>query len=339
MNIRPVPKWGRLSAINAPYFLSGMRAVINSVSYPTEFPVYPSLVRKELEAQIVARIDKERIVLIRGSYRTGKSSILTAISKAFTARGVAVMQENASLVHIKNSDEWFKKKIAQFIAAAKGPSLMLAIDEATGLRGNKLAPEYLNSLTREFPDLRLVLVIHSINEGDSLIRDYFPDASSFTVGPVTREETRTLVLSPFKKSPFFGELVTPIHDFCGGVPYMINGFCRYVKNLIEEETTMQNILDKIEALFKETPSELDIFFSYVPCLKTFALLRRLTPEDKRLFKDLLAGVQPQANEERLKYLSDIGLLRSSIGNDYEINVGALEAFYRHLLLTSALASK
>jgi hypothetical protein len=230
--------------------------------YDQGMPVKDSVVRLDQEKAIAEDLENHKPVLIRGVWRTGKTSKVFSVGN-HVFQNKNCLTESVDIYGSEESPENFKRSLclsdaAEIIAGSRtdwekrheiedeikksgrapleylndylivrGEKVFLALDEVVAFHKNPEKLKFLASL-KDLINIRLGIVLHHIAESEKDFAEIFRDFKTHYVRPLTIEEVGLLVRRPLEGKPidFTNEAIEKIFEITGGRPLEINNICR-----------------------------------------------------------------------------------------------------------------
>jgi len=229
--------------------------------YDQGMPVKDSVVRLDQEKAIAEDLESGRPVLIRGVWRTGKTSMVFSVGN-HVYHNENCLFESVDIYSSDESPEEFKNNLvlgdaADIVSgpdasverrdeateeieksgktpleylndhlAAKGEKVFLSLDEAVVFYRNPEKLKFLASL-KDLSNIRLGIVLHYVAESEKDFVEIFRDFKTHYVRPLTIEEVGLLVRRPLEGKPidFTNEAIEKFFEITGGRPLEINNIC------------------------------------------------------------------------------------------------------------------
>ncbi|HNZ86837.1 MAG TPA: hypothetical protein PLD95_04730 [bacterium] len=247
------------------------RELLDSISYKYEpnRAIEDSIVRLEQEEKIYKNLEDNQPVLIRGNWRSGKTSMLKSLKNHKFGKENSIFIDASTIFsnsidefksnfgkyqiieflsqHTKQNEneiagEIFNSKktpieyLIQYLDKNKENNVFLGIDEVITLaQKNPQALEYIASL-KNINQIKLAVVLHRFHSYEEKFQEIFNGFETHFLKPLSLDEVKKLITEPLKGSPvtFSDDAIEEILKFSGGRPYEINNLLNKIMSSYSE---------------------------------------------------------------------------------------------------------
>lgn len=313
------------------------RGIAKKVVREVGAPVEGSVIRLEQQKLISGQLKAGNSVVITGTHRSGKMSMLFSLQRQLEQEGLAMAVEGifnmaglARLIHAKFGIRDITDPIG---ALAKHGRAVIGLDEFTRLWRDDSLLQYISSSIERHRAISFALVIHSVPLGEEMIKRHFPYLPLHYISPITREETNRLILQILDDDAWLLEpLIDAIHGVSGGMPILIHLVINKLLSAFGASTDENNANERAGDILRKTG---DGFLSRADFVPRNMAEDCLYEEDKVIIASLVRRgrieIQDPLILKRVERLHQLGLVKydSSTGN-CEINGSALLRYYTRL---------
>lgn len=327
--------------------------------YKTTMWILDSFVRLDQEADIAQDLKDRNPVLLRGTYRTGQTTMVRALETHRFGATNSLMIDASICESVSVLEKYAILKVASFISqkeiafgqevsketivnkikeSGKSPfiylneyfqekdeKVFLSFDEVMRLIDKPEGLKYLADL-KNLDNIQLAIILHYDAENEKNFKEAFKDFKTHFIRPLTLEEVALLANKPLEGTPltFTDDAVKELLQLSGGRPLEVNTICqRLIANKYQATYRTADIKELLEKMSDDAAESFRRTFRNLLNDNQREIMKRLVQT-----KDVLPSRKfKKFKPEEIQALIDIGFVaKDKKKNTYRVNGILLKEF-------------